>query len=223
LGDTGVGKTSLVYLLCSGKVLQNPSWTVGCHLEVLLHQCRGQNFFVEFWDVAGSSRYLLSRSVCYENVQGILLVHDLSNKKSYTNLKRWIAEFSHVKENGATGIQEFASVSLNGIPVLVVGNKYETTRKKPLDIDDEMGLEEINISANDSTTFAPGSHPAKVIAEFIDKVICTHFYQNSAPPPVTKNASSTNSYSLNLSVKPPRNPRIQDDVIRNNDAVIKIT
>jgi len=40
LGDTGVGKTSLVHLLCNGKVLANPQWTVGCHFEVLV-----ANFF----------------------------------------------------------------------------------------------------------------------------------------------------------------------------------
>jgi len=213
LGDTGVGKTSLVHLLCSGKVLTNPSWTVGCNFEVLLHQYRGQNYFVEFWDVAGGSRYFQSRSVCYENVNGVLLVHDLSNNKSYSNLKRWIAEVSQAKENPSSRIQEYASMSLNGVPVLVVGNKYETVRKKPLEFDDEMGLEEINISAHDPGTFATGSHPSTVVAEFLDKIISTQTHQNpahSAPARTTLPA-----YSQNLSVKPPRTPRIQEDVIRS--------
>lgn len=33
-GDTGVGKTAFVHLVCYGKPLPNPSWTIGCNLEV---------------------------------------------------------------------------------------------------------------------------------------------------------------------------------------------
>ena len=31
---TGVGKTSLIHLICHREVLSNPSWTVGCNVEV---------------------------------------------------------------------------------------------------------------------------------------------------------------------------------------------
>lgn len=30
----GVGKSSLVHLLCQNQVLGNPSWTVGCSVDV---------------------------------------------------------------------------------------------------------------------------------------------------------------------------------------------
>ena len=33
-GDSGVGKTAFVHLLCYGDVLFNPSWTVGCSIEL---------------------------------------------------------------------------------------------------------------------------------------------------------------------------------------------
>ena len=34
LSSAGVGKTSLVHLICHGEVLTNPSSTVGCNVEV---------------------------------------------------------------------------------------------------------------------------------------------------------------------------------------------
>ncbi len=34
VGDSGVGKTSLVHLLCYGEPCVNPTWTVGCSIEV---------------------------------------------------------------------------------------------------------------------------------------------------------------------------------------------
>lgn len=33
-GDSGVGKTAFVHLLCYGEALLNPSWTVGCGIEL---------------------------------------------------------------------------------------------------------------------------------------------------------------------------------------------
>lgn len=36
---TGVGKSSLVHLLCQNQVLGNPSWTVGCSVDVRV-QCQ---------------------------------------------------------------------------------------------------------------------------------------------------------------------------------------
>ena len=38
VGDSGVGKTSLTSLIAHGQCLQSPGWTVGCSVEVKLHQ-----------------------------------------------------------------------------------------------------------------------------------------------------------------------------------------
>lgn len=95
---------------------------------------------MEFWDVGGSKKYVLSRSVFYQGINGekqrapptsgsspslssitdderhaqpatppgIVLVFDLSNRKSYNNLRQWIREL--VEADAARGgIEEEAS------------------------------------------------------------------------------------------------------------------
>ena len=42
---TGVGKTSLVQLLCHGDILSSPAWTVGCSVDV---KVRSLQHFLEF-------------------------------------------------------------------------------------------------------------------------------------------------------------------------------
>jgi GTPase SAR1 family protein len=65
---------------------------------------------IEFWDVGGHRNYQDARSVFYNNINGIILVHDLSNKKSLLHLKNWLDEL--VKEDlerkskGHRGIEE---------------------------------------------------------------------------------------------------------------------
>uniref|UniRef100_A0A5K3EL10 Rab-like protein 3 n=1 Tax=Mesocestoides corti TaxID=53468 RepID=A0A5K3EL10_MESCO len=118
-GDSGVGKTAFVHLLCYGEALLNPSWTVGCSVELTIFpRPRGdlggaqvkaeERFFVEFWDIGGSARHANTRSVFYDGLHGIILVHDLTNKKSETNLKKWLAELtsrsSHLSHSADSGL-----------------------------------------------------------------------------------------------------------------------
>ena len=52
LGDSGVGKTSLVHLICQGEELKKPRSTVGCAINMTVHEPRGNpgsSCFVEFW------------------------------------------------------------------------------------------------------------------------------------------------------------------------------
>ena len=75
LGDSGVGKSSLVHLLCHGHAISNPSWTIGCSVDVKLHDYREgtsfqKTYFVELWDIGGSSGHQNARSVFYTPAHG---------------------------------------------------------------------------------------------------------------------------------------------------------
>ncbi|KAI4466923.1 drab5-related [Holotrichia oblita] len=59
LGDSGVGKTSFVHLAANNEPVRAPGWTIGCSVEVKLHEYKegtpGQvTYFIELWDVGGS-------------------------------------------------------------------------------------------------------------------------------------------------------------------------
>ncbi|EUB55500.1 Rab-like protein 3 [Echinococcus granulosus] len=110
-GDSGVGKTAFVHLLCYEETLPNPSWTIGCSVELLIFprpRCVGdvgsrigqsrtadeERYFVEFWDIGGPASHANTRSVFYDNIHGVILVHDLTNKKSEANLDKWLTEIT---------------------------------------------------------------------------------------------------------------------------------
>ena len=97
VGDSGAGKSSLVHKVCCGRVLVAPEWTVGCQVEVRLLGARGpgdEPFFAELLDVGCHNSYELSRRMFYANVDAVLLVYDVSNYKSFSNLRGWISELS---------------------------------------------------------------------------------------------------------------------------------
>uniref|UniRef100_UPI003AAD3AB2 rab-like protein 3 isoform X2 n=1 Tax=Centroberyx gerrardi TaxID=166262 RepID=UPI003AAD3AB2 len=139
LGDSGVGKSSLVHLLCQNQVLGNPSWTVGCSVDVRVHDYKEgtpeeKTYYIELWDVGGSvgsaSSLKSTRAVFYNSVNGIILVQDLTNKKSSQNLYRWSLEALN-KDSSPTGVivsngdydrEQFAE---NPVPLLLIGTKFD--------------------------------------------------------------------------------------------------
>lgn len=94
---TGVGKTSLVHLIANNEALIGPGWTIGCSVEVKLHEYKEgtaaqQSYFIELFDIGGSISHQNTRGVFYNPTHGIILVHDLTNSKSHENLQRWLYE-----------------------------------------------------------------------------------------------------------------------------------
>ncbi|THU45393.1 hypothetical protein C4D60_Mb02t17470 [Musa balbisiana] len=141
VGDAGVGKTSLVHLILKGSSISRPSQTVGCTVGVK-HVSYGSvssssnsiksdthtDFFVELWDISGHERYKDCRSLFYSQINGVIFVHDLSQRRTKTNLHKWAAE---IAANG-TFSAPLGSGGPGGLPVpyLVIGNKTDISAKE---------------------------------------------------------------------------------------------
>lgn len=105
VGDSGVGKSSLVHLICEGEVCQRPSWTIGCTTSVHIHEYHDglpnqRTVAVDFWDVGGSSVHRNARRLFYAHTHGIILVYDLCNRKTLHNLSDWLAEVLSAQTGG---------------------------------------------------------------------------------------------------------------------------
>ncbi|MED6268991.1 Rab-like protein 3, partial [Characodon lateralis] len=167
LGDSGVGKSSLVHLICQNQVLGNPSWTVGCSVDVRVQDYKEgtpeeKTFYIELWDVGGSvgsaSSVKSTRAVFYNSVNGIMLVHDLTNKKSSQNLYGWSMEALN-KDSSPTGVivsngdYEREQFVENTVPLLLIGTKFdqipENKRSEVLTrtafLSEDFNAEEINL------------------------------------------------------------------------------
>lgn len=141
VGDSGVGKTSLVHLIIKGSSIARPPQTIGCAVDVKLttygtsgsssNSSKGdmeRDFFVELWDVSGHERYKDCRSLFYSQINGVIFVHDLSQRRTKTSLQKWAAE---IAANG-TFSAPLGSGGPAGLPVpfIVVGNKADIAAKE---------------------------------------------------------------------------------------------
>ncbi|KAL8599223.1 hypothetical protein ACOMHN_007939 [Nucella lapillus] len=185
VGDSGVGKTSLIHLICHNETCRYPLATIGCSVEVKLHEFRAgtpaeRDFFLELWDIGGSSSHRRCRALFYNQVHGIILVHDLTNRKSHQNLGKWLAEVlnkdTELPNNGKEIDPEtFAG---NQIPILVVGcmadsaeSLRDKSRVRTSSVAEECGAEELKLDSMNMKYLAPGSTNAVKLTKFFDKVI----------------------------------------------------
>ncbi|CAK4079019.1 unnamed protein product [Aphanomyces euteiches] len=165
VGDSGVGKSCLVHYLCHKTVLTHPKWTIGCTTEVLLYQ---DETFIEFVDIGGNPRYELSRSAYYDELHGIIFVYDMSNIRSYNNLKKWIAELNQAQKY-RPNVAAINVDRVGALPTLVIGNKQDlvqTQRVAPLR---DLKMESIEASA------VQGRIDQNRFHLFLDRVIATAF------------------------------------------------
>jgi hypothetical protein len=84
-------------------------------------------FFVELWDVSGQPKYSQLRSVFLKQLNGVILVYDVTNKASLSRLQKWAAEVAHEGSFVAPLGDELAARNVGGlpVPVLVIGNKSD--------------------------------------------------------------------------------------------------
>ncbi|CAB0031988.1 unnamed protein product [Trichogramma brassicae] len=184
----GVGKSSLTHLICHQEPMPNPSWTVGCTADVILHEYKEgtpnqRRFFVELWDIGGRQSHKNTRSVYYSQANGIILVHDLTNRKSQQNLQKWLEEVlnknnNHFKSKSYDDFDPEKFVGSTQIPILVVGTKADMVAavrsnvyRRASTIAEECGADEIFLDCRQSRTLAAGSTSSLKLSRFFDKVI----------------------------------------------------
>lgn len=205
VGDSGVGKTSLVHLIANNEALTSPGWTVGCSAEVKLHEYKEGTtaqgtYFIELFDVGGSISHQNTRGVFYNPTHGIILVHDLTNRKSQENLQRWLFEILN-----KDGKDVSRSSSCDGdfdpevfmgstqIPILVIGTKsdlvVDAQRIKQMqrtgNIAEQCGADEICLNCHEVRSLGAGTTDAVKLARFFDKVIERKYYSRGEPLSVT--------------------------------------
>lgn len=204
MGDSGVGKTCLVHLLCHNEPLVTGTWTIGASIDIKLHEYSEgtpaqRSQLLELWDIGGSRGHFIARQILYQNVYGIILVHDLTNSKSHVNLRKWLNEVicdrDLVREPRTTSAFSLSALlgappsfddsdfdprtfAAKNIPVLVVGTKADLTPPSPIRnsfIAHEFNADEILVDTSCIKSLAPASTNAVKLSRFFDRVVERRF------------------------------------------------
>ncbi len=111
IGDTSVGKTSILLRYINNNFSENIKPTIGCdHYEKEI-DLGSNKVKLSIWDTAGQERFRGLASSYYKRAKCVILVFDYTKKSSFEKLDFW-------KE-------EIANFADSNILVVVVGNKTD--------------------------------------------------------------------------------------------------
>lgn len=120
LGDSSVGKTSLVHRFTTNLFDQHTSNTIGAAFitkEYTSSQDANKKIKFEIWDTAGQERYRSLTPMYYRNAKVALICYDLSNpEETFEKAKYWIDQLVIHRGNAVEG---------ESIGIMLVGNKLD--------------------------------------------------------------------------------------------------
>ena len=142
LGDSSVGKTSILLKYISNKFDESSISTVGVDYMDKIIDYNKFKIKLQIWDTSGEEKFRTITKNFYRNADGLLVVFDLTKKESYDHIRIWINE---AKENN------------DKLKTLLIGNKLDLKDERIVAIDvakqfaEKNNLKYIETSAKDGT------------------------------------------------------------------------
>nr|XP_034927398.1 ras-related protein Rab7-like isoform X1 [Populus alba] len=93
LGDSGVGKTSLMNQYVNKKFSNQYKATIGADFLTKEVHFEDRLFTLQIWDTAGQERFQSLGVAFYRGADCCVLVYDVNSMKSFDNLNNWREEF----------------------------------------------------------------------------------------------------------------------------------
>ncbi|KAK7572140.1 hypothetical protein V9T40_014612 [Parthenolecanium corni] len=111
IGDSGVGKTSVLFRFSEDAFNTTFISTIGIDFKIRTIEMDGKRIKLQIWDTAGQERFRTITTAYYRGAMGIILVYDVTDAKTFENIKNWIR---NIEENASADVEK-----------ILLGNKCE--------------------------------------------------------------------------------------------------
>ncbi|KAN0061148.1 GTP-binding protein [Thecaphora frezii] len=143
IGDSGVGKSCLLLRFCDDAWTPSFITTIGIDFKIRTIELDGKRIKLQIWDTAGQERFRTITTAYYRGAMGILLVFDVTDEKSFQNVRTW---HSNIEQHASEGVSK-----------ILVGNKSDWEEKRAVTTEQgeelarELGIPYIETSAKGNT------------------------------------------------------------------------
>mmetsp|Transcript_78675 Transcript_78675/g.156431 ORF Transcript_78675/g.156431 Transcript_78675/m.156431 type:complete len:299 (-) Transcript_78675:567-1463(-) len=152
LGDSNVGKTSLVHRIKENTFSASASQpTIGCSFCThTVMSPSGERLTCAIWDTAGQEKYRSFTRQYFRGAQAALVLYDITSAASFEGVQRWLSELE----------AELAVGGGNGCALILVGSKVDRHEERQVPIEDARelarakGAEHIECSSKEGTNCA---------------------------------------------------------------------
>uniref|UniRef100_H3AWB0 Ras-related protein SEC4 n=1 Tax=Latimeria chalumnae TaxID=7897 RepID=H3AWB0_LATCH len=88
----------------------------GIDFKIRTVELDGKKIKLQIWDTAGQERFRTITTAYYRGAMGIMLVYDITNEKSFDNIKNWIR---NIEEHASSDVER-----------MILGNKCDMNEKR---------------------------------------------------------------------------------------------
>ncbi|KAI1115891.1 ras family-domain-containing protein [Nemania sp. NC0429] len=93
IGPSGAGKSALLLRYCEDHFdPESTTATIGIDFKTKKLAVRGKAYKLNIFDTAGQERFRTLSTSYYRGAHGVILVYDVSNKKSFASMEKWFDE-----------------------------------------------------------------------------------------------------------------------------------
>ena len=143
LGDSGVGKSSIILRYIENNFSQNLMNSIGVDFKLKNIEVKGKKVKLQVWDTAGQERFRTITTSYYKGAQAIIVVFDITDRDSFEHVKNWMAD-----------VDKFAK---EGVLRILAGNKCDLEHMRKISKDEgkelasKYGIQYIETSAKETT------------------------------------------------------------------------
>lgn len=98
IGDSAVGKTCLISQFARESFNPNFITTIGIDYKIKEVEIDGAKYKLLIWDTAGQERFRTITTSYFRGCQGILLVYDITQRKTFDNVRNWMDQITLVND-----------------------------------------------------------------------------------------------------------------------------
>ena len=129
LGDSGVGKTSILFRYIFDKFDNQNLPTLGASFKSKVIMIPGENNSIKLnlWDTAGQEKFKSLTRMYYQDAEAAVIVYDATFRESFESAKNWVAD---LRENA----------NVPDLLIALVGNKCDLTDKIEVVLEEAHGF-----------------------------------------------------------------------------------
>ena len=122
IGDAGVGKSNIITKYTRNVFDETMKPTLGVEFIMKKIAVKEKAVKLQIWDTAGQEKYRALAKNMYRNAVGVLIVYDVSKRRSFDSVRKWAEEARQYTSEGSS--------------VIIVGNKKDLVELREVSVEE---------------------------------------------------------------------------------------
>ena len=109
IGDSGVGKTSILFRYVKGEFDTNINISFGAGFKTkdVAYNDQGDTVKLFLWDTAGQEKYNSLTKLYFKGASAAIVVYDITERTSFEKAKKWVDELYDYEESEGAKMRKF--------------------------------------------------------------------------------------------------------------------